>query len=108
MAKKVSDAARYDTDQAGHSHYHQNYEEHFQSLHDKEVKLLELDVFKGGSLLLWRDYFPCGTIVGLDLNRVELADDSGSIRLYQGAQQDIALLDPDCCGECPRRVRHHH
>jgi SAM-dependent methyltransferase len=93
MAKKVLDAADYNTDKAEHAHYLRNYEEHFQSLHDKDVKLLELGVFKGGSLLLWRDYFPRGTIVGLDLNRVDLADESGRIRLYQGGQEDTDLLD---------------
>jgi hypothetical protein len=30
---------------------------------------------------------------GLDLNSVDVADDSGRIRIYQGEQQDIALLD---------------
>jgi hypothetical protein len=35
---------------------------------DKEAKLLEIGVRKGGSLQLWRDYFPRGIIVGIDSN----------------------------------------
>lgn len=93
MAKKLLDAASYDTDKAQHSHYLRNYEEHFQSLVDQPVKLLELGIYKGGSLLLWRDYFSEGLVVGLDLNPVELPDESGRIRIYQGQQQDTSLLD---------------
>ncbi len=48
------------------------YEECFAPMIDNEVKLLELGVAKGGSLLMWRDYFPKGTIVGLGLNATEL------------------------------------
>lgn len=92
MAKKTLDAA-YDTDKAEHSHYLRNYEEYFQPLVDQEVKLLELGVYKGGSLLLWRDFFTKGFIVGLDLNAVDMHDESGRIRLYQGEQQDTQLLD---------------
>jgi hypothetical protein len=93
MNKKTINAGGYDTDKAVHPHYLRKYEEYFQSLHDKELKLLELGVYKGGSMLLWRDYFPRGLIVGLDLNSVNLADDSGRIRIYQGQQQDTGLLD---------------
>jgi SAM-dependent methyltransferase len=93
MAKRFLNAADYDTDKAEHSHYLRNYEEFFQPLLDREVKLLELGVYKGGSLLLWRDFFTRGLVVGLDLNPVNLPDESGRIRLYQGQQQDTGLLD---------------
>jgi SAM-dependent methyltransferase len=93
MDNKTIEAGVYDTDKAQHPHYLRQYEEYFQSLHDKEVKLLELGVYKGGSLLLWRDYFTRGVVVGLDLNSVDVPDDSGRIRIYQGQQQDTALLD---------------
>ena len=93
MAKKLLDATNYDTDKAEHSHYLRNYEEYFQPLLEREVKLLELGVYKGGSLLLWRDFFTRGIVVGLDLNSVDVPDESGRIRLYQGQQQDTGLLD---------------
>lgn len=86
-------ARKYSTDKAAHTHYLRNYEEHFRDLLGKEIRLLELGVRSGGSLLMWRDYFPEGLIVGLDINPVPLEDESGRIRIYQGAQQDTALLD---------------
>lgn len=93
MDNKRLNASVYDTDKAEHTHYLRQYEEYFGPLADKPIKLLELGIYKGGSLLLWRDYFQEGLIVGLDLNAVDLTDQTGRIRLYQGEQQDTALLD---------------
>ncbi|MBV9928376.1 MAG: class I SAM-dependent methyltransferase [Acidobacteria bacterium] len=91
--KRALDASNYDTDKAQHTHYLRNYEEYFRPLLDKDVRLLELGVLKGGSLLLWRDYFERGRIAGLDLNPAEIEDPTGRVRLYRGGQQDTALLD---------------
>ncbi len=86
-------ASLYDTDKAIHTHYLRNYEHYFGGLRHKEVRLLELGVKEGGSLLLWRDYFERGLIIGLDINPVRLDDPTGRAHTYQGAQQDTALLD---------------
>jgi hypothetical protein len=86
-------AGRYDTDKAVHTHYLRNYEECFGALRDKDVRLLELGVKAGGSLLLWRDYFQRGVIVGLDINPAQIEDSSGRIHIYQGEQQDTNVLD---------------
>jgi hypothetical protein len=74
-------------------YYAQIYERRFDSLRSKEICLLELGVHRGDSLRMWRDYFEKGTIVGLDLAKTELHDPSGRIKLYQGKQQDVHLLD---------------
>jgi hypothetical protein len=91
--KRILNASQYDTDKAVHTHYLRNYEEYFRPLLDLDVRLLELGVLHGGSLLLWRDYFERGLIVGLDLNPIELEDPTNRIRFYQGGQQDTELLD---------------
>jgi SAM-dependent methyltransferase len=88
----MADSTQYDTDKLDLT-YLENYAEHFRPLLGKEVKLLELGVFKGGSLLLWRDYFKSGTIVGLDIEPCVVDDPSGRIRIYRGGQADTALLD---------------
>ena len=93
MDNRALDASAYDTDKAAHPHYLRSYEQYFGPLLGKEIRLLELGVYKGGSLLLWRDYFERGLIVGLDLQPVTLDDSSGRIFVYQGMQQDTALLD---------------
>jgi hypothetical protein len=93
MTRKQLDARQYDTDKSQHAHYLRNYEDYFQPLVDKEIKLLELGVYKGGSLLLWSDYFEKGLIVGLDLKAPKISDNSGRIRVYEGEQQDTGLLE---------------
>ena len=69
------------------------YESLFSSLRHQPVALLELGIHHGGSLLMWRDYFPQGAIAGLDQHAVKVDDPSGRIHLYQGQQQDTVLLD---------------
>ena len=91
--QRILDASRYDTDKAEHTQYLRNYEEYFKPFADKDIRLLELGVYHGGSLLLWRDYFERGLVVGLDISPVEVEDAGGRIRVYQGRQEDTALLD---------------
>jgi SAM-dependent methyltransferase len=91
--KKPLDASKYDTDKAAHGHYLRNYEEYFRPLLGRDVRLLELGVLNGGSLLLWRDYFERGVVAGLDINPLSVEDPTGRIRFYQGPQHDTKLLD---------------
>lgn len=98
--RKAIDAKPYDTDKS-QTVYLEIYEEFFEPFVDKEMKLLELGVYKGGSLLLWRDYFEKGTIVGLDINPVTIEDPSGRIHVYQGYQQDTKLLDRIAMEQAP-------
>jgi len=91
MRSKQLDLKRYDTDKVKHR-YLEQYDCILQPLVDREVKLLELGVHRGGSLLLWRDYFPKGTIVGIDL---QLAHDLAAeerIQIFQGSQGDPRFL----------------
>jgi cephalosporin hydroxylase len=69
------------------------YESLFSPLRHQPVALLELGIHHGGSLLMWRDYFPQGAIAGLDQHAVKVDDPSGRIRVYQGQQQDTVLLE---------------
>jgi hypothetical protein len=115
---------RYQTDKSEHLHYLANYERYLGPLRDRPVKLFELGIKDGGSLLMWRDYLPLGTIAGLDIAPVEIQDNSGRIHTYAGQQQDTGLLDriagdvaPDgfdaIIDDCshiatPSRVSFHH
>jgi SAM-dependent methyltransferase len=86
-------AARYDTDKADHQYYLENYEAYFAAMREGQVRVLELGIKKGGSLLMWRDYFQNGIIVGLDINPAQIDDPTGRVRTYQGPQHDTLLLD---------------
>lgn len=87
---KSIDATGYDTDKS--RGFLRSYERHFAGLGGK-ADLLELGIFRGGSLLLWRDHFEQGVVCGLDIDEVKVPDTSGRIRVYQGRQEDTALLD---------------
>jgi SAM-dependent methyltransferase len=85
------DLDRYDTDKVPNG-YLRTYDRIFEELIDRPVKLLELGVHSGGSLRLWRDYFPNGTIAGLDVEPPAGEPNGDRIRIYQGRQEDTSLL----------------
>jgi hypothetical protein len=74
-------------------HYLDLYERYFAPLKSGPVTLLEIGVFKGGSLQLWRRYFgPGATIYGIDIDPAcaEMADPPTQIRI--GSQADPLFL----------------
>jgi hypothetical protein len=89
---------QYNTDKVGNK-FLDLYDARFQHLVDRPVKILEIGIHNGGSLLLWRDYFPKGTIVGVDLKIPEGWVDQDRIRVFQGSQDDTTFL-----GDVARRT----
>jgi hypothetical protein len=86
-------ACKLDTDKTQSQSYIENYERHFGHLRSKPVKILEIGVFHGGSLLMWQEYFSKGLIVGLDLQSNPFSEKPERICFYQGSQDDGKLLD---------------
>jgi hypothetical protein len=92
MRSRELDLQRYDTDKVPHG-YLEVYDPVLRPFLDREITLLELGVAKGGSLLLWRDYFPRGTIVGVDKGDPPAwAEREARIRVFQGYQHDPGFL----------------
>ena len=85
------DAERYGADKP--ENYLRTYQELFRPFVDRGIRLLELGVRRGGSLLMWRDYFEQGIIAGIDLSVPKIDDPTGRIRVFEGLQQDTAFLD---------------
>jgi hypothetical protein len=83
--------AAYDTDKIGH-HYLETYDPILRPWVDKEIKLLEIGIYRGGSLKLWRDYFPQGSIVGVDLKLPERFEPGERIQIFEGNQADERFL----------------
>ena len=90
----------YDTDKIT-NRYMDLYDPVFQPWVDKEITLLEIGVLKGGSLLLWRDYFSQGTIVGIDIKLPERFVPTERIRVHQGSQSDTKFLTEVAQREAP-------
>ena len=82
---------RYDTDKVRNG-YLQWYDPILQPLIGQKITLLELGVLHGGSLRLWRDYFPGGTVVGIDRHLPNDVADEERIHMFQGRQDDTAFL----------------
>jgi len=83
---------KYNTDKIT-NRYLEWYDPILKNFVPNEIKLLELGIYEGGSLLLWRDYFPKGTIVGIDIQvKVDFSNDE-RVQVFQGAQQDTAFLN---------------
>lgn len=94
MPQSLAEIARsLDTDKTRSPGYIEQFERHFGALRDGAVKLLELGVFRGGSLLLWQAYFSRGLVVGLDMNENPFPQMPERVRFYQGSQDDSDLLD---------------
>jgi hypothetical protein len=90
--KQLLEQNRYETDKSEKSL--RNYERAFAHLRTVPIALMEIGINRGGSLLLWRDYFTRSRIVGLDLNPPEdFSDSSGRIRMFQCDQSDRERLD---------------
>ena len=81
----------YDSDKI-HNRYLKKYDPIFEPYVQKRISLLELGVSKGGSLLLWRDYFPFGTIVGIDIKLPDSFDPGERIHIFEGSQTDLQFL----------------
>jgi hypothetical protein len=74
------------------SNYIEKYDVLFENLANQNITLLELGVNRGGSILLWRDYFSHGKIVGLDIKLPKDIQPTDNIYLFEGSQSDIAFL----------------
>jgi SAM-dependent methyltransferase len=85
------DLASFDTDKIPNG-FLQVYDAAFAPLVDEPLALLELGVRSGGSLQLWRDYFPQARVVGIDANLPAADLSAERLRFYQGKQEDKDFL----------------
>lgn len=76
------------------SHYFDIYDQYFSKYRDKEVVILEIGVFQGGSLQMWKNYFgPKAKIYGIDINPTCKELEEENIEIFIGSQSDPAFLD---------------
>lgn len=86
-----------------HDHFFDIYDSHLSYRQSDEMKVLEIGVYNGGSLYMWRNYFPNSSIVGVDIDpftkRWEEKDKN--IKIYIGDQCDTEFLQKVCDEEGP-------
>lgn len=77
-------------------HYFESYDRFFSKYRGKDMSILEIGVFKGGSLQMWRDYFKTFDnkirIYGIDIDpRCKELEDADT-KIYIGSQDDRNFL----------------
>jgi len=78
--------------------YTLHYDTHLGHLRNKAKSILEIGIYRGSSLLLWRDAFPGATIYGLDIDKKRpwqgILDKFGDerIEVLIGSQSDPRFL----------------
>ena len=88
-------AETYSTDKLEHG-YIKIYERYFESLRDKQLKILEIGIADGKSLLMWSDYFKNSTVVGIDIHEIDIKEknlDRSNIKIHQGSQSDDKFIN---------------
>lgn len=74
-------------------HYFDVYDRHFKKFKGKEIVVVEIGVFHGGSLQMWKNYFgPQAKIFGIDINPRVAALQEENIEIIIGSQSDRNFL----------------
>ena len=75
------------------SHYFEVYDRHFSKYRGKEIVLLEIGTFQGGSLQMWKQYFgDKAKIYGIDINPNCKQVEEENIKIMIGSQSDREFL----------------
>jgi hypothetical protein len=85
----------YGTDKSSEIHnYCEKYEKYLKFNRYDTIKILEIGVYQGKSLLTWNEYFPNATIVGLDIdsNCKQFENVDKNIWIEIGSQNDYSFL----------------
>jgi hypothetical protein len=69
------------------------YEPYLAPRRDEELRVVEFGVRTGGSLRMWRDYFPRAQVIGVDIAPGAAEHAGDRIEVLVGDQKDPVLLD---------------
>lgn len=84
-------AAIYGTDKGVYGHNNVlHYQAHLSSVRRSTQRVLEIGVLHGGSLAMWRDFFPNAEVIGLDIEEKKVS--GPRLALLQGDQSSPKVL----------------
>lgn len=75
----------------GQHSYGKTYQELFQKIRYKPVKILEIGLLYGNSLLTWRWFFPFATLIGIDI-APKINISRKKVKIYTGSQYSEDFL----------------
>ena len=86
------------SDKEGSHHYCRHYQHHFEPVRNRRLNLLEIGIggdeeptAGGGSLRMWKAYFPNSRIYGIDIHD-KTCHEEHRIRTFRGSQADAGFL----------------
>ena len=85
----------YKSDKIEHG-YIQKYESYFEKIRDEKLKILEIGIADGKSLLTWSDYFKNSIIIGIDIHKINIFEknlDRNNIEVHRGSQSDQSFIE---------------
>jgi hypothetical protein len=75
-------------------HYFEVYDRYFSQFRNKKITMMEIGVFRGGSLQMWKEYFGLNaTIVGVDIDPQCKRYEEERINIEIGSQEDTEFLN---------------
>jgi SAM-dependent methyltransferase len=75
-------------------HYFDIYERHLERFRGTSPVMLEIGVFGGGSLQMWKEYFGPGCkIIGIDINPECKQHEDLGIEIFIGSQDDPGIIE---------------
>jgi len=85
---------KYGSDKIEHG-YIDIYQSYFDRIKNEKLKILEIGIADGKSLLTWSEFFKNSTIVGVDIHKINIIEkklDVQNIEIYQGSQSDSSFI----------------
>ena len=74
-------------------HYFEIYEENFSKFRNKRITILEIGVFRGGSLKMWQNYFGNkANLIGIDIDPACKKFENNNNKVYIGDQTNENFL----------------
>jgi len=87
-------AEKYNTDKGPNDHlYTKRYSMYLEQFRDVEFNLLEIGVYDGASVKMWKEYFPKATIVAIDIDPRCKEFEEDRVHVHIGDQTDIEFLN---------------
>lgn len=78
-------------------HYFEIYHEYFRKYRKRSIRMLEIGVYKGGSLQMWKNYFGNeSVIVGIDIDESCKQYEENNIHVCIGSQDNVDFLKEVC------------
>lgn len=99
MEMKILDnmAIKYGTDKSSQTHnYCEKYEKYLPFKRNAAINILEIGVLNGGSLKMWKEYFYCSRILGIDIISDSRKYAEEDIYIEIGSQTDGGFLKTIC------------